>query len=34
MKNAEINKDISDFISDRLKTDRELHKLEKYHGQI
>jgi hypothetical protein len=34
MKNDEISRDISDFISGRLKTDRELRKLDKYHSQI
>jgi ankyrin repeat domain-containing protein 50 len=34
MKNDEISGDISDFISGRLKTDRELRKLDKYHSQI
>ena len=34
MKNDEISRDISDFISGRLKTDWELRKLDDYHSQI
>jgi hypothetical protein len=32
IKNNEINRDISDFIFGRLKTDRKLRKLNKYHN--
>jgi len=34
MRNDEITRDINEFISGRLKMDRELSKLNKYHGQI
>ncbi len=34
LKNDKIDRDISDFISGQLKTDRRLRKLDKYHGQI
>lgn len=34
LKNAEINKDIGDFISEKLKTDPGLKKWWMYHNQI